>query len=76
MSQGKCGEMEGFDPVKSLTTAQSSIFSKIFVGSPIPGNLPNLVPPVPTPQEGKANLKSIIFFFRKSKSTFNLKAFS
>ena len=47
-------------PTRSFITAQSSIFSKIFWGSPIPGNLAKRVPPVPTPHVGSANLKFLI----------------
>ena len=56
LSHGKCNEF--LLPFQSNveTIEQSCIFSKTLVGSPIIGNLANLVPPTPKPHEGKTIL--------------------
>ena len=61
LSHGKWGETFSVIPTRSFITAQSSIFSKILFGSPIPGNLAKRVPPVPTPQVGTATWNFLIF---------------
>ncbi len=54
LSQGICSEMPGVTRVALNTTSQSSSFSKMFRGSPPPGNRAKRVPPVPTPHDGTA----------------------
>ena len=61
--------MPGVDLTSLKTAPQSSIFSKTFRGSPVPGKRANRVPPVPTPQEGTETRKAIARSVSVSMST-------